>query len=505
MKERKAFRAGWLCILMASLFFLASGTQAQDMDDIISELEGIKATADSLLNDVEPITNPALLPPLWDQALLLEEQALTVIQDGIDIAQSQPDPPELLKKKIIIFEKLHVKVITTITIIKITIIRIQEKYEGDPGIPEVPLIDYIKGLSNQLRDYKDSANALIAQVEAVTDSTQLPALWEDALALEEQILPIVQEGIDSAQTVPLPSHILEKKIIIFEKWHIKVIQVVVIAKLTIIQLQEELRLPTLPPEEVDIINELKDLADSLQNMESAADDLMDVIDTVTNPVDLQPLWDIALSLEEQSLPYITRGIDTAQTIFAPCEILRKKLIILEVWINVVVVDITINKLIIIQVREELEVPPGLPEPEIDAIAALTDSLKALDRDVESLIDHVRKTEFDDHLDYRWAEALEYEEEALQALQDGIDLAQGIVDPSELLQKEIIILEAWTVRVITEICIVKVLIIEGKEKGYPVSTEVPTLTEWGFIIFTVLLLGWMAWVIMRRRRTVKVGI
>jgi hypothetical protein len=36
-------------------------------------------------------------------------------------------------------------------------------------------------------------------------------------------------------------------------------------------------------------------------------------------------------------------------------------------------------------------------------------------------------------------------------------------------------------------------------------DVPTLTEWGFIIFTVLLLGWMAWVIMRRRRTVKVGI
>ena len=36
-------------------------------------------------------------------------------------------------------------------------------------------------------------------------------------------------------------------------------------------------------------------------------------------------------------------------------------------------------------------------------------------------------------------------------------------------------------------------------------EVPTLTEWGMIIFTLLLFGYMAWVIMRRRQRVKVGI
>jgi hypothetical protein len=36
-------------------------------------------------------------------------------------------------------------------------------------------------------------------------------------------------------------------------------------------------------------------------------------------------------------------------------------------------------------------------------------------------------------------------------------------------------------------------------------SIPTLTEWGFIIFTVLLLGWMAWMVVRRRQTVKVGI
>jgi hypothetical protein len=35
--------------------------------------------------------------------------------------------------------------------------------------------------------------------------------------------------------------------------------------------------------------------------------------------------------------------------------------------------------------------------------------------------------------------------------------------------------------------------------------IPTLTEWGMIIFGVLLFGWMAWMIVRRRRRVTIGI
>jgi hypothetical protein len=35
--------------------------------------------------------------------------------------------------------------------------------------------------------------------------------------------------------------------------------------------------------------------------------------------------------------------------------------------------------------------------------------------------------------------------------------------------------------------------------------IPTLTERGLIIFSILLLGWMAWVIVRRRKRVRVGI
>ena len=39
----------------------------------------------------------------------------------------------------------------------------------------------------------------------------------------------------------------------------------------------------------------------------------------------------------------------------------------------------------------------------------------------------------------------------------------------------------------------------------ISDEIPTLTEWGIIIFCVLLFGWMAWVIVRRRRRVTIGV
>ena len=39
----------------------------------------------------------------------------------------------------------------------------------------------------------------------------------------------------------------------------------------------------------------------------------------------------------------------------------------------------------------------------------------------------------------------------------------------------------------------------------VVSVIPTLSEWGMIIFCVLLLGFMAWVIVRKRRSMEVGI
>ena len=42
-------------------------------------------------------------------------------------------------------------------------------------------------------------------------------------------------------------------------------------------------------------------------------------------------------------------------------------------------------------------------------------------------------------------------------------------------------------------------------GPILDRPIPTLTEWGMIIFCVLLFGWMAWVIVRRRRRVTIGV
>lgn len=38
-----------------------------------------------------------------------------------------------------------------------------------------------------------------------------------------------------------------------------------------------------------------------------------------------------------------------------------------------------------------------------------------------------------------------------------------------------------------------------------NPKIPTLTEWGMIIFCVLLFAWMAWMVVRRRRAPEVGI
>ncbi len=40
---------------------------------------------------------------------------------------------------------------------------------------------------------------------------------------------------------------------------------------------------------------------------------------------------------------------------------------------------------------------------------------------------------------------------------------------------------------------------------PCEARIPTLTEWGMIIFCALLFGWMAWMIVRRRRTATVRV
>ncbi len=47
-------------------------------------------------------------------------------------------------------------------------------------------------------------------------------------------------------------------------------------------------------------------------------------------------------------------------------------------------------------------------------------------------------------------------------------------------------------------------VEGEIAIIAYGNPIPTLTEWGMIIFCVLLFGWMTWMIVRRRRIVTIG-
>lgn len=49
------------------------------------------------------------------------------------------------------------------------------------------------------------------------------------------------------------------------------------------------------------------------------------------------------------------------------------------------------------------------------------------------------------------------------------------------------------------------LISGYVLALPATKPIPTLSEWGLIIFGVLLAAWMAWMIMRRRKKVEVSI
>ncbi len=468
----------WLLILLFTLSLCAGDAQADEpIEEIINlttQLEGLKDQADVLLDQVRAVMDPTQLPPLWAQAISLEEQALPIIQQGIDTAQTVSDPSEIFQKKIIIFEHFHVKLITTINIVKLTIIQLIEEYAVPQGPPE-PIIDYIINLSGQLEGLKDQAAGLVDQIREAQSLEELPPLWAQALSLEEQVIPIVQKGIDSAQTVSEPTELLQKKIIIFEHWHIKVIQVIAVAKLLILQFYQEFSDPVPPPDSL-VIDQVISLTSQLENLEGQANALIDQIRLVTDPAELPPLWAQALSLEEQSLPIIQEGIDAAQTVGSPSELLVKKVIIFEVWVDITVTQICISKLLIIQLTEEFAVPQGPPESVIGDIIALSDQLEDLDQQADTLIDQIRAAQSPEELPPLWAHALSLEEQVILIVQEGIDTGQTVTEPTQLLMKKIIIFEQWFVRVVTEICIAKLIILQLQEE-----TDVENSTDAGDVI------------------------
>ncbi len=468
MKKGKIFRMGWLWILLFTFSLCAGNVQADEpIDEIINltnQLESLKDQADVLLDQVRGVTDPSELPPLWTQAMSLEEQALPIIQQGIDLAQTVSDPSDIFQKKIIIFEYFHVKLIVIVDIVKLTIIQLIEEFAVPQGPPE-PIIDYIIASSDQLQGFKDQAAGLIDQIRMVGSPEELPPLWAEALSLEEQVIPIVQEVIDSAQTVSEPTELLQKKIIIFEHWHIKVIQVIAVAKLLVLQFYEEFSNPVRPPDSL-VIDQVVALTTQLENLEGQANYLIDQIGLVTDPGELPPLWAQALSLEEQSLPILQEGIDAVQTVDNPSELLVKKVIIFGVWIDITVTQICISELLILQLLEEFGVPQGPPEPLIGEIIALSDQLEDLDHQADNLMDQIRAAQSLEELPPLFAQGLYLQEQALPIFQQGIDLAQTVSEPTQLLIKKIIILEQWFFKLVAEICVCELIIIQLREEMQP---------------------------------------
>lgn len=46
--------------------------------------------------------------------------------------------------------------------------------------------------------------------------------------------------------------------------------------------------------------------------------------------------------------------------------------------------------------------------------------------------------------------------------------------------------------------------EGEAAQVKSSGAIPTLSEWGMIIFGVALAGWMAWMVLRRKQKATIG-
>ncbi len=498
MKRGNMRHTGWACVLVCShLLLVGSLRAAEPFDEIIdltNQLEALREQADILLDQVRGVTDPGELPPLWAQALAFEEQAVPISQQGIDVAQTVADPSELFKKRIIIFEHFHVKLIKTITIIKLTILQFEIEFAVPQGPPE-PEIDQIIALFGELRTMKGDAETLVSQIEVATDPGELPGLWAQALLLEEQALVVVQEGLGIAQSVGDPTMLLKKKIIIFEHWHVKVIDVICVAKILILRLQEEFKNPVPPPDQ-PVIDQVVDLTTQLKGLDAQADALIDQIALVTLPSELPPLWAQALLLEEQSLPIVQQGIDAIQTVPVPSERLVKSVVIFEVRFEILIMEICICKVMVIQLEEEFEVPQAPPEPEIAEVIALAGDLENLDDQSHTLIDQIRGTSTTEELHPLWAEAIALEEMALPIMQQGIDIAQAVQgdhEPTELLKTKIIILEVWSARVVTEICIAKLIILQRREE-FPI----PTVSEWGMAVMVLLVLA-AGTVVFRRYR------
>ena len=514
MKQVKILRVGWMGILVCGLVVFTSSAQAVDPQDIenleesIDALKGLKADADDLIAEVETVRlnsghanecDQVYLDSRLSAALAIELDAHAEAGVGIDIGQTASDRDEVFMKYVILVEHWHVKVVTTITIIKALIIEIYEECPdfdfGDPPAAEV--VTALQAHADSFKSLRTTALSLLTTTEGSSEEGLLDR-FDEALALEEQATTTAIAAREYVQSQP-PSLYLIKWLVIYEHWHIKIIHFVGIIKVTIIQLYEEFAFPAPQPDQQYIEN-VRTQIGFLKGLEEDAYGLIDLVDTAGgagNCPGLLAQLDAGLDLEETAIgdlrTALTEGLEALSMIErAPSEILQKKIVIVEAWFNLVVIDISIVKWLVIWWEEYIPCPPQAPELEIDDLKSLRDELEVFDGTAEDTLATIEGTYNPFDTPEKWGDVLQLEYDALDRLQAGIDIVQNLPgSPSERLKKAIGILEIWQVRVVLEICIIKVTIIRIWE--WP---RIPAVTTWGLVV--MVLLGLVAGTIMYRK-------
>ena len=505
MKQVKILRIGWVGILVCGVAVFTGSAQAVDPADIealeasIDNLRGLKADADALLAAVKDAPcDQGVVDGHLAAALGIEASAHAEAGVGIGIGQTSADRDEVFIKYIILVEHWHVKIVTTITIIKALIIEIYEECPFPPGLePDPAVVDQLLVHAGNLRALRTDALALLDATEASSEEELLDR-FDEALGLEQQAMDTAAAAIDYVQS-QADSLYLIKWLVIYEHWHIKIIHFVGIIKVTIIQLYEEFAFPVPPPDQSIIAAALAGSA-NLRALEAQADALVDLVNAAgdagncDDPGGLLDQLDAGLGYEELGITELKNVLDLAMAdpLLEPSELLQKKIIIIEAWFNVVVIDICIVKWLIIWWEEYIPCPPVPPEPEIDTLKDLRSDLEGDDGAAEALLATVENTYDPFQTPPLWHEALQQEYDSLDRLQAGIDIVQALPGPpSERLKKAIGILEIWQVRVVLEICIIKVSIIRIWE-----HPPIPAVTTWGLLV--MVLLGMVAGTIMYRK-------
>lgn len=522
MKHLKMFRKGWVGILVCGLAVFTNSVQADepcvdpteyaDLQVLIEGgqtsggleyrgLKDLKDDVDALRANVEAAgCNQSALEGHFATSLSLEAQAHAHMQAAIDIAVASTKRTEVFVKQFTLVVQWHMKVVASITIVNSLIIEIWEECELADGGAGWETLQTHAAVFNAYRE------VALARVNDLTpgdpdypgNEDELDVLFGESLAEQQVVLDQAVVANTYAQG-QAPSLYIMKWVVIVGHWHLKLVHFHAIIGVAVIDIYERFVLVGFPPDQ-DVIAVVDDHISALKTMEATADGYADAVFAGPPCPTLQTNFDGALALEYNGTPAghaiaeLRGALTEADTILRPSMFLQKRVVIVEMWFQLVVVDVSITKWLVIFWEEYLDCPqPAELEPEIAELLTRRANLQQDDEEADVLVEQAEgSTPYNS--DPIWHSGLQKELESLDELQAGVQTVQDTSWPrSELLKKAIGIVEIWHVRVVIEISIVKVVIIRVREWG------IPAVTTWGLAVMMLLCLTAGTIIIHRRRR------